>query len=98
MAKFDYVLEYNLDKVNIVVDVLSQKAALSVIIITSWNLRDAIKKGMQYDPVAKQQFWVENGLLLTTGWRMYVPKFRDIRGLIIKEGYDTLWAGHPNLN
>lgn len=62
---------------------------------------------MQYDPVAKQlmefvtlgktrQFWVEDGLLLTTGWRMYVPKFRDIRGLIIKESYDTLWAGHPN--
>ena len=42
-----------------------------------------------------RRFWVEDGLLVTTGRRVYVPKFGSIRRHIIKQSYDTLWAGNP---
>ncbi|XP_049394692.1 uncharacterized protein LOC125858983 [Solanum stenotomum] len=61
---------------------------------------------LQHDPEAKKlmelaaqgktrRFWVEDGLLLTSGRRVYVPKFRTIRRQIIKKSHDTPWAEHP---
>uniref|UniRef100_A0A1S3Y7C9 RNA-directed DNA polymerase homolog n=1 Tax=Nicotiana tabacum TaxID=4097 RepID=A0A1S3Y7C9_TOBAC len=78
LAEFDYVLEYKPDKGNIVADALSRKAKLTAITSTRWDIREAIKESIQHDPAAKQlielanqgnttHFWVEDGLLLTTG-------------------------------
>lgn len=61
---------------------------------------------MQHDLAAKRlmklsiqgkarHFWVEDGLLFTTGQRVYVPKFGDIRRHIIKEIHYTILAIHP---
>ncbi|KAL0357980.1 UNVERIFIED_CONTAM: Gag-Pol polyprotein [Sesamum calycinum] len=42
-----------------------------------------------------RQFWLEEGLLMTKGNRLYVPKGGDLRKSLIAECHDTLWAGHP---
>ncbi|KAL0420256.1 UNVERIFIED_CONTAM: Transposon Tf2-11 polyprotein [Sesamum latifolium] len=41
-----------------------------------------------------RQFWLEDGLLMTKGNRLYVPKGGDLRKSLISECHDTLWAGH----
>ena len=87
-------------------DALSRKAELAAISTVRCDIQDAIKDGVQHDPEAKKlmelaaqgktrRFWVEDGLLLTSGRRVYVPKFGSIRRRIIKESHDTPWAGHP---
>nr|XP_016439889.1 PREDICTED: uncharacterized protein LOC107765725 [Nicotiana tabacum] len=72
----------NPGKGNVVADALSRKDELAAITSTIWDIREAIEEGMQHDPAAKQliklvnqgntrHFWVEDDLLLTTGWRVY---------------------------
>ncbi|KAL0433909.1 UNVERIFIED_CONTAM: Transposon Tf2-11 polyprotein [Sesamum latifolium] len=39
-----------------------------------------------------RQFWLEDGLLMTKGNRLYVPKGGDLRKSLISECHDTLWA------
>ncbi|XP_075074670.1 uncharacterized protein LOC142162242 [Nicotiana tabacum] len=106
LAEFDYTLEYKPCKGNVVADALSRKVELAAITSARWDIWEAIKEGMQLDLAAKQlielankvktrQFWIEDGLLFTTGRRVYVPKFGDIRRRIIRESHDTMWAGHP---
>uniref|UniRef100_A0A1S4AFS1 Reverse transcriptase/retrotransposon-derived protein RNase H-like domain-containing protein n=1 Tax=Nicotiana tabacum TaxID=4097 RepID=A0A1S4AFS1_TOBAC len=67
LAEFDYALEYK-----------PGKAELAAITSARWDIREAIKEGMQHDLAAKQlialankgktrQFWIEDGLILTTG-------------------------------
>ncbi|KAK3040207.1 hypothetical protein RJ639_028919 [Escallonia herrerae] len=69
------------------------------------NIRKTIKKALTRDPVAQQllkliesyktrQFWQEDGLLMTKGRRVYVPRVDDLRRTLIRECHDTLWAGH----
>ncbi|KAK3018915.1 hypothetical protein RJ639_005120 [Escallonia herrerae] len=69
------------------------------------NIGKKIKKGLTRDPVAQQllkliescktrQFWQEDGLLMTKGRRVYIPKVDDLRRTLIQECHDTLWAGH----
>ncbi|KAL0373943.1 UNVERIFIED_CONTAM: Transposon Tf2-12 polyprotein [Sesamum radiatum] len=41
-----------------------------------------------------RQFWLDGGLLMTKGNRLYVPKGGDLRKSLISECHDTLWAGH----
>ncbi|KAL0379222.1 UNVERIFIED_CONTAM: Transposon Tf2-11 polyprotein [Sesamum radiatum] len=41
-----------------------------------------------------RQFWLDDGLLITKGNRLYVPKGGDLRKSLISECHDTLWAGH----
>lgn len=59
-------------------DTLSRKAELVAITTTHCDIQDAIKDGMQHNLEAKKlmelaaqgkirHFWVEDGLLLTTG-------------------------------
>lgn len=38
---------------------------------------------------------MDDGLLLTRGNRLYVPKSRDLRRVVIRECHSTYWAGHP---
>ncbi|PHT84835.1 hypothetical protein T459_13278 [Capsicum annuum] len=107
LAEFDYSLEYKPGKANVVADALSRKVVLSALLsTTSCGVLDTIKEGMEHDPVAKQlldlarkgktqKFWEEDGLLYTTGRRVYVPRWKNLRRLLIKEGHDTTWAGHP---
>ncbi|KAH0712516.1 hypothetical protein KY289_008475 [Solanum tuberosum] len=89
--EFDYVLEYKLGRGNVEADTLSGK--------------DAIKDDMQHDlksmklmELAAQgktrRSWVEDGLLLTSGRRVYVPNFGSIKWRIIKKSHDTPWAVH----
>nr|XP_016468060.1 PREDICTED: uncharacterized protein LOC107790623 [Nicotiana tabacum] len=90
LAEFDYAVEYKPGKVNVVADALSRKAELAAITSAIWDIWEAIKEGMQHDLAAKQlielanqgkmrHFWVEDDILLTTGRRVYVPIFGDIR-------------------
>ncbi|KAK3028694.1 hypothetical protein RJ639_038073 [Escallonia herrerae] len=69
------------------------------------NIGKKIRKALTRDPVAQQllkliesgktlQFWQEDGLLMTKGRRVYVPKVDDLRRTLIREYHDTLWAGH----
>ena len=106
LAEFDYNLEYKPGRGNVVADALSRKTDLAAISSVRSEFQGAIKDGMQRDPEAKKimelvaqgqtrRFWVEDGFLLTTGRRIYVPKFGFIRRRIIKESHYTLWAGHP---
>ncbi|XP_075092226.1 uncharacterized protein LOC142172495 [Nicotiana tabacum] len=53
LAEFDYALEYKPGKGNVVADALSRKAELAAITSTRWDIREAIKEGMQHDPTAK---------------------------------------------
>ncbi|KAJ7970764.1 Ty3/gypsy retrotransposon protein [Quillaja saponaria] len=43
-----------------------------------------------------RQFWVEDGLLIAKGSRLFVPKAGDLRRTLMKKCHDTLWAGHPS--
>ncbi|KAK2988109.1 hypothetical protein RJ640_029969 [Escallonia rubra] len=69
------------------------------------NIGKKIRKALTRDPVAQQllkliesgktrQFWQEDGLLMTKGRRVYVPRVDDLRRTLIRECHDTLWAGH----
>ncbi|KAH0696086.1 hypothetical protein KY289_013568 [Solanum tuberosum] len=93
LAEFDFTFEYKPGKANVVADALSRKVASAAI-------------GMQHDPVAKQllvlaqqgkakKFWEENSLMYTTGKRVYVPRWANLRRTMIKEGHDIAWVGHP---
>ncbi|OMO75693.1 reverse transcriptase [Corchorus capsularis] len=70
------------------------------------DIRALIKDRLKRDPQAStlmdltregksKFFWVENGLLLTKGPRMYVSKSGDLRQKLMRECHDTPWAGHP---
>ncbi|KAK3024607.1 hypothetical protein RJ639_044512 [Escallonia herrerae] len=94
LAEFNFMLEYRAGSTNSVADALSRRAEL-----------DQIKKALTRDPVAQQllkliessktrQFWQEDGLLMTKGRRVYVPRVDDLRRTLIRECHDTLWAGH----
>ncbi|KAK3039214.1 hypothetical protein RJ639_027918 [Escallonia herrerae] len=69
------------------------------------NIEKKIKKALTRDPVAQQllkliesgktrQFWQEDGLLMTKGRWVYVPRVDDLRQTLIQECHDTLWVGH----
>ncbi|XP_070020233.1 uncharacterized protein [Nicotiana sylvestris] len=60
LAEFDYALEYKLEKGNIVADALSRKAELAAITSARWDIREAIKEGMQHDLAAKQLIELAN--------------------------------------
>ena len=100
------MLEYNPGRGNVLADALRRKVELPTISTTRCEIQHAIKDGMHHDSEAKKimqlaaqgqtkRFWVEDGFLLTTGRRVYVPKFGFIRRRIIKESHYTPWAGHP---
>ncbi|KAJ7947138.1 Retrotransposon protein, putative, Ty3-gypsy subclass [Quillaja saponaria] len=70
------------------------------------SMRERIRDNLDKDPVAQaiinlakegktRQFWVEDGLLMAKGSRLFVPKAGDLRRTLMKECHDTLWAGHP---
>ncbi|KAJ7957579.1 Transposon Ty3-G Gag-Pol polyprotein [Quillaja saponaria] len=70
------------------------------------SMREHIRENLDKDPVAQaiinlakegktRQFWVEDGLLMAKGSRLFVPKVGDLRRTLMKECHDTLWAGHP---
>lgn len=97
---------YKPGKGNVVADALSRKAELAAITTAQCDIRESIKEGLHYDPEARRlmelasqgktrRFWIEDGLLLTAGRRVYVPKYGNIRRQIMKESHDTLWVGHP---
>ncbi|KAK0606869.1 hypothetical protein LWI29_005470 [Acer saccharum] len=110
LAEFDYRLEYKPGKANVVADALSRKAELATMNASQpqSTLISRIKEGLLQDPLAKslmklanegktRRFWLDEGVLLTTGNRMYVPKWGNLRKEIIKECHDSKWAGHPGM-
>ena len=54
------------------------------------NLMNLVKMGKT------RQFWVQDGILMTTGNHIFVPKAGDLRKTLLREGHDTLWAGHSS--
>jgi archaellum component FlaC len=109
LAEFDYVMEYKPGKANVVADALSRKAELAAISQATSTLLEEIRRGMEHDPVARmlmqsaqegktRRFWLEDGLLYTTGQRVFVPKWNNLRRDVIRECHDTKWAGHPGID
>ncbi|KAH9657201.1 Endonuclease [Citrus sinensis] len=110
LAKFDYRLEYKPGKANVVADALSRKAELVTLSMSQSksDLVSRIKEGLQQDPLTKdllekvlegkiRRFWQEEGILLTKGDRMFVPRWGNLRKEVIKECHDSKWAGHPGI-
>ncbi|KAK2970551.1 hypothetical protein RJ640_000936 [Escallonia rubra] len=65
-----------------------------------------IKEGLQRDPLAKellqlvksgktQRYRVKGDLLYTKDGRVYVPKWRDLRKMVIRESHDIQSTVHP---
>ncbi|GJX49454.1 putative nucleotidyltransferase, ribonuclease H, partial [Tanacetum coccineum] len=54
LAEFDYQLEYNPRKANVVADALSRKAEFAAITYTQFFLQDRINEGLEHDPLAKK--------------------------------------------
>ncbi|KAK2988051.1 hypothetical protein RJ640_001992 [Escallonia rubra] len=65
-----------------------------------------IKEGLQRDPLAKellqlvksgktQRYRVKGDLLYTNDGRVYVPKWRDLRKMILRGSHDTQSTVHP---
>ena len=108
LAEFDYQLEYKPGKANVVADALSRKAEFAAITQAQFFLQDRIKEGLEHDPFAKKlvalakdgktrRFWLKGDMLFTKGDRLYVPKWGDLRRVILKECHDSKWAGHPGI-
>ncbi|KAH9706417.1 Endonuclease [Citrus sinensis] len=108
LAEFDYRLEYKPGKANVVADALSRKTELVTLSQPKSNLVMRIKEGLQQDPLAKdllekvlegktRRFWQEEGILLTKGDQLFVPRWGNLRREVIKECHDSKWAGHPGV-
>ncbi|KAL0292960.1 UNVERIFIED_CONTAM: hypothetical protein Scaly_3149200 [Sesamum calycinum] len=74
-------------------------AALSSSAVAT-SIRDRARELLSGDPAAQglvhlveqgkaRQFWLEEGLLMTKGNRLYVPKGGDLRKSLISECHDT---------
>ncbi|KAK4397332.1 hypothetical protein Sango_1569800 [Sesamum angolense] len=85
--------------------ILGSVAALSCSAIAT-PIRDQARELLSKDPSAQglvhlieqgkaRQFWLEDGLLMTKGNRLYAPKSGDLKKSLILECHDTFWAGHP---
>ncbi|KAK2970924.1 hypothetical protein RJ640_021177 [Escallonia rubra] len=87
------------------VALMAMNAIVRADIRVAINIERKIRKALTRDPVAQQLlklvksgktrlFWQEDGLLMTKGRRLYVPRVNDLRRRLIRECHDTLWASH----
>ncbi|KAH9720957.1 Endonuclease [Citrus sinensis] len=110
LAEFDYRLEYKPGKANVVADALSRKSELVTLSMSQpkSDLVMGIKEGLQQDSLVEdllgkvlegktRRFWQEEGILLTKGDRLFVPRWGNLRREVIKECHDSKWAGHPGV-
>ncbi|KAL2223936.1 UNVERIFIED_CONTAM: Transposon Tf2-11 polyprotein [Sesamum indicum] len=69
------------------------------------SVKDQVRELLPRDPAAQglirlveqgkaRHFWIEDGLLMTKGNRIYIPRGGDLRKSLLSECHDTLWAGH----
>ncbi|KAL2248728.1 UNVERIFIED_CONTAM: Transposon Tf2-11 polyprotein [Sesamum indicum] len=69
------------------------------------STKDQVRELLPRDPAAQRlirlveqgkarHFWIEDGLLMTKGNRVYVPRGGDLRKSLLSECHDTRWAGH----
>ena len=109
LAEFDYKLEYKPGITNRVADALSRKAELAAMSQPETNLKERILEGLEKDSNAQslmefarsgktRRFWIRDGLLVTKGNRVFVPKWGNLRRDVLKESHDSRWAGHPGMH
>ncbi|KAL8170456.1 LOW QUALITY PROTEIN: hypothetical protein V2J09_022260 [Rumex salicifolius] len=96
LSKFYFELVYKTRRSNIVTDALSRKAELATITTTHTDLVEAIKEGLETDPVARslmmlskeggtREFWLKDGLLYTKGQHVFVLRHGGLRKAMIRE-------------
>ena len=110
MSEFDYIIEYQEGKTNVVADALSRRAdhninvhaTLSAIEI---SLVDEIKHGYQNDDFCKSvmqgvitsrvnHFTINDGLIWYDNKRLVVPLDPALRTKLLHENHDSKLAGH----
>ncbi|KAL2224289.1 UNVERIFIED_CONTAM: Transposon Tf2-11 polyprotein [Sesamum indicum] len=73
--------------------------------VAAISTKDQMRELLPRDPAARRlirlveqgkarHFWIEDGLLMTKGNRVYIPRGGDLRKSLLSECHDTLWAGH----
>ncbi|KAL2246590.1 UNVERIFIED_CONTAM: Transposon Tf2-12 polyprotein [Sesamum indicum] len=73
--------------------------------VAAISVKDQVRELLPRDPAAQglirlveqgkaRHFWIEDGLLMTKGNRVYIPRGGDLRKSLLSECHDTLWAGH----
>nr|XP_029117999.1 uncharacterized protein LOC114913497 [Elaeis guineensis] len=94
---------------NQVADALSRKGIVEVaaaIFSVEADFTDKIRMAAQLDKgyqkllqqvrdAVIRRYWVEEGLLMGKGNRLYIPDGKGLRRQLMKESHDSQWAGYP---
>jgi hypothetical protein len=113
MSEYDFGISYFKGKENMVVDAFSRRPRVFSLVCLKVNLRERVlgqllgdswylkvtstlQSGRQVDQNYEGYILKADGLLRYQG-RMYIPKGRDIRSIILKEAHRAIYCAHPGV-
>ncbi|XP_039022099.1 uncharacterized protein LOC120154409 [Hibiscus syriacus] len=99
LAKFEFLMEDKLEKVNCVTNGLSHRYVIKFL---KGSLFKMIKEGLPHKSMPKTliddtkegrtiKFWIEGELLYTQGDHLYVLQYGKLRKELMKECHDFIW-------